>query len=102
MLTGLEDLGNAMTTNEAYLAASTGDVIRTRSIVRVMEPSPWSGRAILGIKRTSLKLRPSPHADTDAHVEEIVDPHANKDDAAPGDGQPGEPPKFYSSEIELI
>ena len=32
-------IGNAMSTNEAYVAASNGDVLRTRSIVRVVEPS---------------------------------------------------------------
>ena len=42
-------LGNAMPTNEAYVSASNGDVIRTRSIVRVMEPYRWSSKAVLGV-----------------------------------------------------
>ena len=67
-------LGNAMSTNEAYVAASNGDVIRSRSIVRVMEPSRWSSKAARGIKGTPFKLRPSSHVESDAHVEEFVDP----------------------------
>ena len=31
-----------------------------------------------------------------------MDPHANKDDAAPGDGQPGESLKCNSSDIKTL
>ena len=62
-------LGNAMATNEAYVAASNGDVIRTRSIVRVMEPSRWSSKAVLGVQGTPNRLRPNSSSKTDAHVE---------------------------------
>ena len=89
-----------MSTNEAYVAASNGDVLRTRSIVRVMEPSRWSSKAILGIKGTPFKLRPSSNTDTDAHVEEFVDPHANKDDAQLADSS--EPRKFDSSDVKKL
>ena len=71
-------LGNAMSTNEAYVAASNGDVIRPRSIVRVMEPNRWSSKAVIGIKGTPFKLRPSSHVESDAHVEEFVDPMPTK------------------------
>ena len=64
-------LGNAMSTNEAYVAASNGDVIRSRSIVRVMDPSRWSSKAVLGIRGTPFKLRPGSHAESDAHVEDL-------------------------------
>ena len=93
-------IGNAMSTNEAYVAASNGDVLRTRSIVRVMEPSRWSSKAILSIKGTPFKLRPSSNTETDAHVEEFVDPHANKDDAKVADSD--EPRKFDSSDVTKL
>ena len=66
-------LGNAISTNEAYVAASNADVIRTRSIVRVMEPSRWSSKAVLGVQGTPNRLRPNSSAESDAHVEEFVD-----------------------------
>jgi hypothetical protein len=78
-------LGNAMSTNEAYVSASNGDVIRTRSIVRVMEPYRWSSKAVLGVRGTPHCLKPSTIAQPDAHVEEFVDPHANRDAAVPVD-----------------
>ena len=35
-------LGNAQATNECYVGAQNGDVVKTRSIVRVIEASRWS------------------------------------------------------------
>ena len=67
-----------------------------------MEPSRWSGKAILGITGTPLKLRPSLHAEADAQVEDFVKPQASKDDAAPGDGQRDGSLKFDSSDIKTL
>ena len=59
-------LGNAMSTDEAYVAAaSDGDVLRTRSIVGVVEPSRCSSKAIFRITSTPFKLRPSSHIEYD-------------------------------------
>jgi len=93
-------IGNAMFINEPYVAASNGDVLRSRSIVRVMEPSRRSSKAILGIKGTPFNLRPSSNTETDAHVEEFVDPHANKDDAKIADSD--ESRKFDSSDVKKL
>ena len=93
-------LGNAMSTNEAYVGSSAGEVIRTRSVVRVMEPSRWSSAAVLGVKGTPFHLRPSSKSDSDAHVEEFVDPHANKDDSALKDD--GQSLKFDSSDVKKL
>ena len=41
-------IGTAQTTDEAFVAAANGDVVKTRSVVRVVEPSRWNCDAILG------------------------------------------------------
>ena len=87
-----------MSNNEAYDASSAGELIRTRSIVRVMERSRWSSTAALGVKGTPFHSRPNSKSDSDAHVEEFADPHANKDDAALKDD--GQPMKFDSSDVK--
>ena len=94
-------MGNAMSTNEAYVAASKGDAIWTRSIVRAMEPSRWSSKAVLGVQGTPNRLRPNSSAESDAHVEEFVDPHAGKDDVPDKDG--GEKSnKFVSDDVKKL
>ena len=52
-------LGNAQSTNECYVAAANGDVIRTRAITRVVEASRWSATAIKDIKGIPNCFRPS-------------------------------------------
>ena len=86
--------------NEACVASSAGEVIRTRSIVRVMEPSRWSSTAVLGAKGSPCHLRPKSQSDSDVHVEGLVDPHADKDDAILKDD--GQPMKFDSSDVKTL
>ena len=50
-----------------------------------MEPYRWSSKAVLGVRGTPHCLKPSTIAQSDAHVEEFVDPHANRDAAVPVD-----------------
>ena len=72
-------LGNSQSSNEAYVATAAGDVIRTRSIVRVVAPSRWSKDAISGIKGTPQHPKPFGPVELDELVEELPDPHANAD-----------------------
>ena len=72
-------LGNSQSTNEVYVAAANGDVVKTRSITRVVESSRWSSEAILGVRGTPTCFRPASTAEGDEHVEEFLDPHANAD-----------------------
>ena len=43
-------LGNAQTTNEAFVGMANGDVVKSRSAVRVVEPSRWNQEAVLGVR----------------------------------------------------
>ena len=72
-------LGNAQATNECYVGAQNGDVIKTRSIVRVISSSRWSVDAIKTIKGTPDKFRPASDTETDAVIESLPDPHKNAD-----------------------
>ena len=85
-------LGNAQNTNEAFVANAKGEVIRTRAIVRVVEQSRWSAQAVLGVVGTPIRPRPSQSSDTDAHIEEFLEPHVSQDhdqpDVAPVGDQP--------------
>ena len=85
-------IGNSQATNEAFVAAGNGDVVKTRSIVRVVEANRWNKDAILGVLGTPHRFRPSQDRQDDAHVEEHADPHANLDreDELPADGEPSD------------
>ena len=73
-------LGNAQSANEAYVATSAGDVIKTRSIVRVVAPSRWSKDAISGIQGTPAQPKPFGPPELSELVEELQNPHVNADD----------------------
>ena len=45
-------------------------------------------RSILGINGTPDHFRPSATSDTDSHVEEFINPHANADDDADMEDEP--------------
>ena len=78
-------IGNAQSTNEAYVAVSNGDVIKSRSLVRVVSASRWVKDAVLGVKGLPHRFRVSQDEQDDTQVEELQDPHDNLDapDAPP-------------------
>ena len=76
-------VGNHLNSNEALVAASNGDIIKVRSIVRVVEPSRWSKELVLNVKGTPCRLRPHSESDHDVHVEESSEPHLNADQHFP-------------------
>ena len=74
-------LGNAQATNECYVAASNGDVVKARAVVRIVEPSRWSKAALEGIRGTPMCFRPQQASDSDDHLEESASPQAHDDPA---------------------
>ena len=72
-------LGNAQSTNECYVGAANGDVIKTRAVTRVVEASRWSAQAIQQIKGTPNCFRPASQTESDVAIEEFFDPHVNAD-----------------------
>ena len=79
-------VGNHQNSNEALVASSNGDVIKVRSIVRVVAPSRWNKDVAMSVKGTPFRLRPRSESETDAHVEETMDPHTNADQHPSDDG----------------
>ena len=72
-------LGNSQSSNEAFVADSKGEVIKTRAVVRVVEASRWSSTAVLGVIGIPSNLRPGQSIDGDEYIEEMIDPHENAD-----------------------
>ena len=73
-------MGNSQSTNEAFVSVGNGDVIKTRSVVRVMAPTRWSAERIMNIQGTPLVPRPQNPDESDAFVEEMREPHRGSDD----------------------
>ena len=72
-------LGNSQSTNECFVAAANGDVVKTRAVTRFVEGYRWSATAVLGVKGTPDCFRPSSPTESDVSVEQFLDPHANAD-----------------------
>ena len=69
-------LGTAPSSNEAFIGLSTGNVVKSRSIVRVVNESRWNSGLVLGITGTPMKPNPSSDGQQDAEwVEESAKPH---------------------------
>ena len=79
-------VGNHQNSNEALVASSAGDIIKVRSIVRVVQSSRWNKDLVMKVKGTPFKLRPRSDSDSDAHIEEHMDPHVNADQHPVDDG----------------
>ena len=72
-------LGNAQASNDCFVGAVNGDVVKSRSIVRVTASSRWTKETVLNIRGTPHCFRPSGDDDPAARVEEQMDPHENAD-----------------------
>ena len=72
-------LGLAPSSNEHFVAVRNGNVVKTRSVCRVVEQSRWSADSVLGVVGTPSRLCPSGPEDIDEAVEELEDPHTDKD-----------------------
>ena len=74
-------LGNSQNSNEAFIGIGNGNVIKSRSVVRVVASQRWSKEAISKIVGIPGRLTPQGIEDIGPNIEEVVDPHANKDEA---------------------
>ena len=74
-------LGLVSASNEHYVATSAGNVVKARSLCRVVEASRWSSTALLGVIGTPRKLCPSGPEDIGPHLEELDRPHADADES---------------------
>ena len=75
-------VGLSTNSNESFVATPNGNIVKTRSVARVVEAHRWDADAILKIKGTPSSLTPSGSEDIDAAVEESNAPHVDGDAAA--------------------
>ena len=74
------DLGMAPNANECYVANVDGQVIRCRSIARVVEASRWDLKAIEGIVGVPGNTAvPGPLSAEHRHIEETLEPRVDAD-----------------------
>ena len=92
--------GNSQTSNEAFIGAVNGDVVKSRSIVRVVKPSRWDKAAVLNVRGTPMNMR-SQSSDDPARLEELPDPHANADSIA-GEGDSADPVAIDKSDVPSL
>ena len=81
-------LGLSNSSNEHFIATRDGNVLRSRSIVRVVERSRWSAEAALGVTGTPTLPNPNGLEDPHGRVEESDVPHLDMDAVA----ESAEPP----------
>ena len=73
-------LGTSNGTNEIFIGAESGAVVRSRSMVRVVPESRWSAASMLKIAGTPMKPNPkSDNSEGDAWIEETMNPHEPTD-----------------------
>ena len=73
-------VGDAASSNEYYLALPNGNVVKSRSIVRVVPSGRWDQRSLLAVQGIPGKLTISDDSD-DVDIEAFADAHENLDDA---------------------
>ena len=73
-------LGCVHGSNESYVGAFNGDVIKARGLVRVVESARWNSEAVGRIVGTPAKRNPSGNTDYE-RVEESEQPNSNLDDS---------------------
>ena len=72
-------MGLSTNSNEAYVALSNGNVVKSRSLARVVAASRWDSAAIMGVKGIPGDLTPSGSEDSDPVLEEVEAPHLPAD-----------------------
>lgn len=73
-------LGLVNASNEHHVANSSGNVVKARSVVRVVPASRWSAEAVLEVKGTPSKLAPGGNEDIGPHLEGLDRPAADADE----------------------
>ena len=69
--------GTRMTSNEALLGLPNGDVVRTRSIARLVPSQRWKRESVLAIRGTPAK--PVLRGEDDTIIESFSNPHLHLD-----------------------
>ena len=72
-------LGMSTNSNEAFVALSNGNVIKSRSLARVVSASRWDARALNNIKGIPGDLTPVGLEDIGPQIEESLSPHLDAD-----------------------
>ena len=76
-------VGVSNNSNEIFVADSNGDIIKTRSIARVVAPSRWDAEAIRKVRGTPVQFfSVNVEGEDSGHVEECLEPHVDADAAA--------------------
>ena len=74
-------IGNSQNSNEAFVGISCGNVIRSRSIVRVVAPSRWDKETLSKVVGVPGNLSPDNVEDPGPQIEEQLNPHEHADEA---------------------
>ena len=72
-------IGVSTNSNESYIGLSNGNVVKSRSVARVVQANRWDPDAILKIKGIPGDMVPSGTEDIDASIEESHTPHLDGD-----------------------
>ena len=73
-------MGYAASSNEYDLALPNGNVVKSRSAVRVVPSGRWDQKSLLAVQGIPGKLTMSDDSD-DVDIEAFANPHENLDDA---------------------
>ena len=97
-------LGLSNSSNEHFVATRHGNVLKSRSIVRVVEPSRWNAEAVLGVIGTPTVHNPANLDDPYNGIEGSDSPHMDLDADLVRDleGEPGSNPEQRSSSEKAI
>ena len=84
-------VGVSNNSNEIFVADSNGDIVKTRSIARVVASSRWDAEAVLKVSGTPVKFfSATVDGEGSGLIEEQHEPHADADAAAPDVADPAE------------
>ena len=86
-------VGWSSNSNESFIALANGNVIKSRSVARVVESHRWDAEAVARIRGTPGELCPTGRETIDPSIEESFTPHLDadaEDRAAAEDDQPME------------
>ena len=72
-------LGVANASNEHYVGLQNGNVLKARSVVRVIRASRWSADMVFKIQGTPSRLCPLGDEDVHPDIEELENPHLDRD-----------------------
>ena len=72
-------LGVVNSSNEHYVGLSNGNVVKARSVCRVVERSRWPATAVFKVIGTPSRMTPVGPEDIHPDIEQLQDPHVDRD-----------------------